>query len=90
MIGHPVLRKIVRANAFITFSRAHLGFALGGIHGVFFGHLPFQQPRAEHGHGARFVFLLRSLICTTDDQTAGLMDDLDRAVGRVNALSAGA
>ena len=37
MIGDAVLRKIVSANALIALAGTDLGFALGGILGVFFG-----------------------------------------------------
>jgi hypothetical protein len=89
MIGDAVLGEIVGANAFVAFAGADLCFSLGGIFGVFLRHLLFEQARAQHGQGARFVLLLRPLVGAADDQAGGFVNDLHGGIGRVHALAAG-
>src|SRR3954471_21842659 len=87
MIGDAILGKIVGADLFAAFTGADLVFAKGGILGVFLGDFPFQQARAQDGHGLDLVLLLGTLVGATDDHAGGLVDDLHGGVRGVDPLA---
>jgi hypothetical protein len=88
VIGHPVLRKVVGADALGTVAGADLAAALGGVFGALLVLPELEQPRAEHGQGAGLVFLLRAAVGAKDNHAGRLVDDAHGGIGGVDPLPA--
>ena len=61
---------------------------MGGVLGVFFGNLQFEQAGAQHGQSLRLVLQLGAFIRTAHGQAGGNVLDLHGGVGGVHALAA--
>ena len=68
VVGHAVLRKVVRANPLAAISRADLQLALRGAGIVQFLRPLFEQPAAQDPHGAGLVLVLALFILAFDDE----------------------
>ena len=61
MIGHPILRKIVGADALGAIAGADLRFTLGGVFGSLFFLLFFEQAGTENANCDFLIAMLGAL-----------------------------
>jgi hypothetical protein len=90
MVGHAVLRVVVGADLLAALGGADHAAALGGERRLLLLALDLEEARSQHLERLRLVLQLRALVLALDDHAARLVQDLDGAVRRVDALTAGA
>src|SRR5262245_29260996 len=93
MVGDPVLREIIGADALAAVAGADQGAALLGAFAVQRLLLPFVNPAAQDAHGSLKVLVLAALVLALDFEffgSAALVPDADGAFGLVDVLPTGA
>ena len=88
VVGHAVLREVVGADLLRALARRHHAAAGRGLGRVLSFALEIHQAASEDLERLRLVLQLRALVLALDEEAAGLVDDLDGAVGGVDALAA--
>src|SRR6266536_2129140 len=87
VVGHPVLREVVGADALGAVQRADLRAALGRELSLLLGDGPVEQAGAEHAQGLLAVLDLRLLVLHGDDDPGGQVGHAHRRVGGVDGLA---
>ena len=87
MVGHPVLREIVGADAFGAVARADLAFARGRRARRRCASRSASKSRARRIFIALALFLCWILVLTDDDDAGRQVGDAHGAVGGVDALA---
>src|SRR6266478_7972191 len=88
MIGHPVLRKIIGANFFFAPPGADLAAPLRTVFLSFLALLSLEQTGAQDRHRFLLVLELTTSVLKTNDRSGWNVQNLDRRIGRIHALSA--
>src|SRR5262249_47110364 len=88
VVGHAVLREVVRPHLLRAFAAADLRTALGRLLGTAALQLPLVEARAQDLERALAVLDLRALVLAGDDEAARQVRDTHRRVGRVDRLAA--
>src|SRR5947207_11285489 len=90
MIGHPILRKIVRSNFPFPSTGADLPTALRAVFLSFLALLALEQTGAQDRHRFLLVLELTPSVLTTNDRVRRNVQDLHGGICRVYALPTGA
>src|SRR5688572_5528868 len=90
VVGDAVLRKVVGPDLLRSISGAHLRAPLARPRGFLLRHHAIEEARAQDLERLDLVLELRFLILALYFEPGRQMGDADRAVGRVDALAAGA
>ena len=88
VVGDPVLREVVGADALAAVDGADLAGPVGRRVGLRLLLGQRLQARGEHLHRAGLVLQLRPLVLAGDDDAGGQVGDAHRGVGGVDALTA--
>src|SRR5215204_5554879 len=88
VVGHTVLREVVRPNLLRALARPDLRTARRCELGLLLLALVLVEPRSKHAHRLRLVLELRLLVLHRDDGAGGNVRDAHGGVGRVHALAA--
>ena len=88
MIGHPTLRKVIRADAFGAVARSHHCLARARLLALRALALRLIESRAQDFERFRLVLVLRLFVLLRHDKAGGQVGDAHRAVGGVDVLPA--
>ena len=88
VVGHPVLRKVVRPDLFAAVARADLLLAVLRLDLVNAFRLNLIQPRPQHAHALLAVLDLRFLILAAHHRVGRQMRNPHRRIRRIHALPA--
>ena len=88
VISEAVLGEVIGANFFVSFAGADLLTACGLHFSPLLFSFFFQKTGGQNAHGGSTVFDLGAAVLAAHNQAGGNMEDLNRGIGGVDALSA--